>query len=194
MHHYRTAAARKKKVQKIVDGEKSRAILNPLQQATPAPGAETKVRGFQTMKINHAKLAALTASNWSLVIFTPYHRRAQSFFGDRDHMLRLCNCDRGQTLEFVTLAEYEAQKDSDGQWYGEWQGEGYYGRTSETDDYQLIDTDAEEAIWTILSHDSSNNFSWRGNAEQALADVTRHRLIREALETEGVILPIADVC
>lgn len=137
------------------------------------------------MNINETKVAQLEASNWLLVIFTPYCGPAQSFYGDREHMLSLCNCARGQRLEYVSTSDYEAQKAEDEE--GEWEGEGYYGQYNEAGDYQFINDDADEAIWQILSHDSSNNFSFRGNIREAIANAPRHRLIREALNTEGVI-------
>lgn len=137
------------------------------------------------MNINEPKAAQLEASDWLLVIFTPYCGPARSFFGDREHMLSLCNCS-GQSLEFVSEADY-AERTANDEWSGDWEGEGYYGQYNEAGDYQFINDNADEAIWEILSHDSSNNFSFRGNIREAIANAPRHRLIREALITEGVI-------
>lgn len=138
------------------------------------------------MKINQSNLNSLSSQDWMLVIISPYAGGPKSFFGSREDMLALCN-DDATTLEWVTPERYEAEKaENEGEWFADWEGEGYYGRYSAAGDYTFIDTDAEQAIYLILSHDTSNNFSWRGTVEEAVRDVERHRLIKDALVTVGV--------
>ncbi len=134
---------------------------------------------FIRKKERELELAAQGKEDWYLIIFTPYAGGAQVFSGSEQELLGVCNAGNA-SLHWYSQADFEAAQAAE-EWSGDWEGEGYYGCVNGAADFKFHGDNILEAATAILAHDSSNNFSFSGDMQQAAAAMGSHRLIKAAV-------------